>query len=175
MQATLPLISADLIGATANELQDKKEEAPSLGAAQRPANAGNERILVVDDNRVNVLVVSKYFDKWGIANDAAFSGEEALRKLDTTDYAVIFMDLRMPGMDGFETARRIRTRADAKAQTPIVALTASTEVGIKERIAQAEMNGYIFKPFKTEELRAIVEQYMQRAASSPNPKENPND
>lgn len=175
MQATLPLISADLIGATANVLQDKREEAPSLGAAQRPANAGNERILVVDDNRINVLVVSKYFDKWGVANDAAFSGEEALRKLDTTDYAVIFMDLRMPGMDGFETARRIRTRGDAKAQTPIVALTASTEVGIKERIAQAEMNGYIFKPFKTEELRAIVEQYTQRAPSSPNPKENPND
>lgn len=164
IQATLPLISADLIGTTTKPAAEKKTAALAHTGNESDGSGDAQRILVVDDNRINVLVVRKFFDKWGIPNDAAFSGEEALRMVDATDYALVFMDLRMPGMDGFETCQRIRARGDAKSQTPIVALTASTEVGVKERIKNAGMNGYIFKPFKTEQLREIVDQYIVRNA-----------
>lgn len=169
VQVLLPLISVDLIGSEpqADVRQESGESIPA-GDARRPARAGGQRILVVDDNRINVLVVSKFFDKWGLPNDAAYSGEEALRMIDKESYALVFMDLRMPGMDGFETCVHIRSRADAKAGIPIIALTASTESGVKERIAKAGMDGYLFKPFKMERLREIVDQYVANP-SLPNP------
>ena len=161
MQVLLPLISVDLIGSEpqADVRQESGESTPA-GDARPLERAGGQRILVVDDNRINVLVVSKFFDKWGIPNDSAYSGEEALRMIDKESYALVFMDLRMPGMDGFETCVHIRSRADAKARVPIIALTASTESGVKERIAKAGMDGYLFKPFKMERLREIVDQYV---------------
>lgn len=164
IQATLPLISADLAAAATSPVA-KGPSAPTPhpnAATQAGANA--QRILVVDDNRINVLVVRKFFDKWGIPNDAAFSGEEAIRMVNSTPYALVFMDLRMPGMDGYATCQRIRGLAGAKAQVPIVALTASTEAGVKERIKKAGMNGYLFKPFKTEQLREIVDRYVTSSA-----------
>lgn len=166
IQASLPLISADLVGSTATPAAKQKAVPTPPTGEDSSKRAEKQRILVVDDNRINVLVVRKFFDKWGIPNDAAFSGEEALRMIDAADYALVFMDLRMPGMDGFETCQRIRNRQDAKAQIPIVALTASTEVGVKERIKNAGMNGYIFKPFKTETLREIVNQYIPNGGDS---------
>lgn len=165
IQATLPLISADLIGTYSPPRRD--DSAEGHPAAHERAAGGDRRILIVDDNKINVLVVGKFFDKWGIPNDAAYSGEEALRRLDATDYTLIFMDLRMPGMDGFETTTRIRTRRDDKGHTPIIALTASTEMGVKERIEAAGMNGYIFKPFKTEQLREVVDRYVTPQAQPP--------
>lgn len=166
IQATLPLISADLVGTSSNAAAEQNKIPIPPTGVDSSRRIEKRRILVVDDNRINVLVVRKFFDKWGIPNDAAFSGEEALRMIDAANYALVFMDLRMPGMDGFETCRRIRSRQDAKAQIPIVALTASTEEGVKERIKNADMNGYIFKPFKTETLREIVNQYIPNSEDS---------
>ena len=66
----------------------------------------------------------------------------------------------MPEMDGFEATRRIRARGDQRARTPIIALTASTEPGVKEQIAAVQMEGYLFKPFNAEELHHTIAQYL---------------
>lgn len=123
-------------------------------------NFSGRRILVVDDNEVNLLVVKKFIMRWGYEVDCVDSGEEALKALDAEKYGLIFADIRMPGMDGLTLAKKIRERSDPKAQTPIIALTASTESGMKEKIEEVEMNGYIFKPFNASDLLVIIEKYI---------------
>ena len=113
-------------------------------------------ILLVDDNAINVMVVQKFLKRWGYLADVAYSGKEALECVEQKDYVLILMDLRMPEMDGFQATQYIRARTDAKAQTPIVALTASTEPGVRERIEEEKMNGFLFKPFNAEELHHTV-------------------
>ena len=71
------------------------------------------------------------------------------------------MDLRMPGMSGIEAAQAIRNRTDERANTPIVALTASTEPGVKEAVAACGMDGYIFKPFDAERLQEVVKRFLE--------------
>lgn len=120
----------------------------------------DQPLLLVDDNMINVMVVQKFLKRWGYEAVVAQSGVEALKALEEHDFGLILMDLRMPEMDGFEATRRIRARGDAKAQTPIIALTASTEPGVKERIAEVQMQGYLFKPFNAEELHHTVARYL---------------
>lgn len=118
------------------------------------------RLLLVDDNAINVMVVQKFLSRWGYSADVANSGLQALDAIEHNDYALVLMDIRMPEMDGFQVTERIRSRKDARAQVPIIALTASTEPGVRERIANVQMNGHLFKPFNAEELHQTVAKYL---------------
>lgn len=117
-------------------------------------------VLLVDDNELNILVERKFLDRWGYRVDVASSGAEALRYLTDREYGLVFMDLRMPGMDGFETVVRIRELEGSMRDVPVIALTASTEQGVRTRIHESGMQGYIFKPFRTEELRDVLVRYV---------------
>ena len=118
------------------------------------------RILLVDDNAINVMVVNKFIARWGYEVDVANDGKQALDMLEGNAYGLVLMDIRMPVMGGIEATERIRARKDAKARVPVVALTASTETGIKERIESVGMDGYIFKPFIAGDLQRLVEYYL---------------
>lgn len=121
---------------------------------------GNQEILLVDDNPVNLLVEKKFFLRWGYSVTTASSGVEALALLQKKTFGIIFMDLRMPEMDGFETVKRLRTLGGDAAKVPVIALTASTEIGIKTKIFDSGMQGYIFKPFHTDDLREMLHRYI---------------
>ena len=158
-QGTTVTIEIPLILPSATPLSSSPTPSESLQPAQyAPYSA--QPLLLVDDNMINVMVVQKFLKRWGYEAVVAQSGVEALNALEEQAFGLILMDLRMPEMDGFEVTRRIRARGDAKSQTPIIALTASTEPSIKERIAEVGMEGYLFKPFNAEELHHTIARYL---------------
>ncbi|WP_462264790.1 ATP-binding protein [Mucilaginibacter sp.] len=112
------------------------------------------KVLIAEDNPVNVMLMKKLFSKWNLAPVFAENGERAVEKMQYGNFDIILMDLQMPVMSGFEAAIEIRKMADTqKSVTPIIALTASALVDIRDKVFAAGMNDYISKPFKPEELK----------------------
>lgn len=122
-------------------------------------------VLVVDDQRENLLAVEAILDNLGHNLILVDSGEEALRQILRHDVALVLLDVRMPGMDGFETARFIRNRKDSRA-TPIIFLTAmsSNEEMVFEGYSAGAVD-YIVKPVVPEILRAKVKVFLYLAAA----------
>ncbi|MDB5031526.1 ATP-binding protein [Mucilaginibacter sp.] len=114
----------------------------------------NIRVLIAEDNLVNVMLMKKLFSKWGITPTIAENGERAIEMVQYGNFDIILMDLQMPVLNGFDAAVEIRKMRDhKKANTPIIALTASALFDIKERVFGSGMNDYVSKPFKPDELR----------------------
>ncbi len=110
------------------------------------------RVLLVEDNEINQLVVNKFLKKWHVNSDLAVNGKLAIEKIEQNDYELILMDLQMPVMDGYEATVEIRKMADKKALIPIIALTASAVSEVKDRVIQSGMDDFISKPFTPDEL-----------------------
>lgn len=120
-----------------------------------------KHILVVEDNTVNVLVVKRFLQKWGVKFVHAADGLEALKKIDEYFFDLILMDIHMPNMDGYEASKAIRKRENSYYQRiPIIALTASALTDNKEKVYNAGMNDIVVKPFKPSELYRILTQYI---------------
>ncbi|MFZ4102898.1 MAG: response regulator, partial [Sphingobacterium thalpophilum] len=117
----------------------------------------NLKILVVEDNPVNSLLLKKIFQKWNNLPDFARDGYEALIKVAANNYDLILMDIHMPLLDGYETSMQIRQLDDKKkAMVQIIALTASVSSNLNENIKPAGMNHYLSKPYNPKELYAKV-------------------
>jgi PAS domain S-box-containing protein len=114
------------------------------------------RVLLVDDHRENLLALEAVLKDLGHEIVSAASGPEALKRILEQDFAVILLDVRMPGMDGFETAALIRQRERSR-HTPIIFMTAVSkgETHVDKGYAVGAVD-YIFKPFVPEILRAKV-------------------
>lgn len=121
-----------------------------------------KKILVVDDNEINILIAKRILGKFGLFVDAAFTGEEAIEKVSNHTYDLIFMDIKMPGIDGFETTNRIRSMSgDYFTHIPIIALTASTLQNEYSKFKASGMNGHILKPFNPEDIKAIISSHLK--------------
>jgi CheY-like chemotaxis protein len=117
-------------------------------------------VLLVEDNRINQLVASNFMEQWGIAVDIANDGLEALTMIGSKSYNMVFMDLQMPGMDGYEASRKIRSMEDPYFKDiPIIALTAAAMSGMRDKVMEMGMNDFISKPFDPEELRLKVAKF----------------
>ncbi|HWD87658.1 MAG TPA: ATP-binding protein [Mucilaginibacter sp.] len=115
---------------------------------------GSLRVLIAEDNMVNVMLMKKLLSKWGIAPTVAENGERAIEMVQYGNFDIILMDLQMPVLNGFDAATEIRKMRDPKkANIPIIALTASALFDIKERVFSSGMNDYVSKPFKPDELK----------------------
>jgi signal transduction histidine kinase len=111
------------------------------------------KVLIAEDNMVNVMLMKKLLSKWKIIPTIAENGERAVEFMQYGNFDIILMDLQMPVMNGFDAAQEIRKMADPKkAKIPIIALTASALVDIKDRVFRVGMNDYVSKPFKPDEL-----------------------
>jgi len=111
------------------------------------------RVLIAEDNLVNVMLMKKLFSKWNMAPTIAENGERAVELVQDSDFDIILMDLQMPVLNGFDAAIEIRKMHDPKkANIPIIALTASALFDIRERVFNSGMNDYVSKPFKPDEL-----------------------
>jgi PAS domain S-box-containing protein len=118
------------------------------------------KILLVEDNVLNVLILNKFLIRWGGEAELASNGYEALEKVQANDYNIILMDLHMPGIDGFITTERIRKLPGEKYQRlPIVALTADALTNIKEKALKNGFNDLISKPFYPDELLQKITLY----------------
>jgi signal transduction histidine kinase/CheY-like chemotaxis protein len=114
------------------------------------------RVLLVEDNPVNQLVAKGMLGKLGCDVIVAAHGAEALDQLESRDFDLVLMDCNMPVMDGYEASRQIR-RSGRWPQLPIVALTANAMSEERERCRAAGMSDYLAKPFRREELAALLE------------------
>ncbi|PIB36002.1 hypothetical protein BFP72_11650 [Reichenbachiella sp. 5M10] len=108
-----------------------------------------KKILLVEDNPVNVMVAKKFLSRWDIDVDVAENGREALEKTATVEYDLILMDLQMPVMDGYTASRELRKGG---LEIPILALTASVMLDVGDKVFECGMNDFITKPFEPEDL-----------------------
>ncbi len=111
------------------------------------------KVLVVEDNKINILVIEKFLKKWELDYDFAQNGQIAVQSAFKKEYDLILMDIQMPIMNGFDASIAIRASDNAHNKTiPIYALTASTGEDIIKDVLSHGMNGLIGKPFKPNEL-----------------------
>ncbi len=118
-------------------------------------------VLLVDDNATNLTLMSMILESLGVRVTAASSGEQAIACVDEIDFDMVLMDISMPGMDGFEATRRIRSSHNARV-LPIVALTAYSGSEERQRSVSSGMNGYLLKPLERDELTAVLGQYLEQ-------------
>ena len=111
------------------------------------------RVLLVEDNSINVMVARQFLQLWKIEMDVAINGLMAIEMVSEKDYDVVLMDLQMPEMDGYEATKHIRSMPGKNfGQLPIIALTASAMLDIKDKAFDVGMNDYLSKPFNPNEL-----------------------
>ena len=121
------------------------------------------RILVAEDNPVNQALILRLLEKGGYRAVLAEDGAEAVALAAKERFDLIFMDVQMPGMDGFAATAAIRQAEEARGlHTPIVAMTAHAMSGYRERCLAAGMDDYISKPVKLPELRKMLEDFKSR-------------
>jgi CheY-like chemotaxis protein len=146
-------------------------------ALEAAAEAGSERgaleglkALVVDDNEVNVFVLTGFLQNWGARCEVAVSGDQAVARVRENDYDVVLMDLRMPGVDGYQAVRQIRALAAPWAKdVPIVAVSASTRMGQGDAIEAAGFSDFIGKPVNPDILLAKLSAIVARRRLTPRP------
>ncbi len=120
------------------------------------------RVLLVEDNPVNLNVARKLLLKLGIRCDAAHHGQEALEMLQRTRFDLVIMDCQMPVMDGYEATRRWREleKQNGWPHLPVVAITANAMGDDRERCLAAGMDDYLAKPVSLERLRTVMQRWL---------------
>ncbi|NQD55447.1 response regulator [Pseudomonas sp. CM25] len=157
-QLARPLARNALYQTLRRTLQGQEPEHP-LASPAISREQGRARILLVEDNPVNQLVAKGMLAKLGCQVQLATQGAEALELLEQDAFDLVLMDCNMPVMDGYEASRRIR-HSGRWPDLPIVALTANAMPEERERCRAAGMNDYLAKPFRREELLALVDHWV---------------
>ena len=142
----------------AGSVQQKKEDSYLY--------APEAKVLVVDDNEMNLKVIRSLLKVNGIVPDTAISGEAALELVRTKDYHLIFMDHMMPRMDGMETLQTMRAEQLLGEETIVVALTANAIVGARESYIIAGFADYLTKPIEIPALEKTLELYLPETIRS---------
>ncbi len=157
---------------TAVLVQDVKDRRPvgDWNAAQaapeprrefRTINAPDMRILVVDDNRTNLLVVQQLLSTSQLKLETASGGEDAVEKCGQNNYDLVLMDHYMPRMDGIEAMKKIKELYPAYVHIPFVCLTANAISGSEELYREYGFDGYLSKPIVYDRLVEVIEGYVK--------------
>lgn len=140
-----------------------------IEAAKLSVQSGQKQdelnILVAEDNAINQRVARFNLERFGHKVEIAENGIEAVAKFEENNYDLIFMDIQMPEMDGMEATRKIRELEKTKSpgiEIPIIAMTANTMKGDKEKFLDVGMNDYIGKPFKADQLFTLLERVIKQ-------------
>jgi CheY-like chemotaxis protein len=118
-------------------------------------------ILIAEDNFINQKLVRKLFEVLGYKTDLAANGYEAIESLKRKPYDIVFMDVQMPEMDGYEATRIIKERWKTKAPI-IIAMTANAMQGDKEKSLFAGMDDYLSKPLRLDDLLRVINQWGEK-------------
>ena len=145
--------------------------APDLAGQIATADQGDPTpaaVLVAEDNPINQLLAVRMLEKLGYDVDVAGDGREALAALEQTTYAAVLMDCQMPELDGYDATREIRRRErDSDRHVPIIAMTAHSMPGDREKCLAAGMDDYISKPIRASALRETLERSLPAAPGTP--------
>lgn len=118
------------------------------------------KILVVEDDPINMRLMSEILRSIGITADEAENGEEAIKKTEKEIYDIILMDIGLPGMDGIKTMKMIKSKPDYK-DARVIALTAFAMKGDKERFLAEGFNDYVSKPINVPEFMEKLEKIIK--------------
>ena len=177
-----PARMAELVRAMASALIARRDGTGSVSAAPRPATApaavppaipspaavaaapaggpaekrADTRILVVDDNSINLALATRMLTHLGYASDTAGDGLQCLEKVRATRYDLLFLDVQMPQMDGLACARQIVSEFPAGDRPRIIAMTANAFADDREECFEAGMNDFLAKPYSLEQLREVL-------------------
>lgn len=137
-----------------------KREVEMQTEAQQCAECNNTRVLVVDDEPVNLMVVENHLGMAGYLTETAFSGMDAIEKIKLAKPDLVLLDVMMPKMSGFDTARKIREGL-SEEQLPIIFLTAKNQLNDLIKGFESGGNDYITKPFFKDELLARIHAHVK--------------
>ena len=147
---------------------------PGVTAHPRTGSSGiasplgqTKRVLVVEDTPVNRKVICRMLQRLKLEVDTADDGQYAVDMWQPGRYAMVFMDVQMPRLDGLDATHAIRRMEDRSRRVPIVALTANAMLGDRERCLAAGMDDYLSKPVAFKELKRVVIEWMGTASSPP--------
>ena len=124
------------------------------------------RLMLADDNIINQKVGVKMLQRLGYRPEVAANGVEALKLLEQQPFDIIFLDVQMPEMDGFEAARRIHAQWPDPRRPRLVAMTGNALKGDREKCLSAGMDDYVAKPVRINELQAVIERWGQARLTS---------
>ena len=120
-----------------------------------------KKILIVDDNELNIRILQAALKNMNLICDAAFEGRTAVEMASSHRYAMIIMDCQMPGMNGYEATIAIRNLEKPFSEVPIIAQSASLTLEKRNQFVEVGMNAAIEKPIDITELRKIVDHFIQ--------------
>jgi CheY-like chemotaxis protein len=130
------------------------------GDPSQPQDLKGLRVLVADDNEVNVYVLTGLLKRWNVEHDVVTNGRDAVERIQERYYDVVLMDLRMPELDGYAATRQIRALPDPRfARLPIVAISASTRMGHQHELDAAGFTDFVGKPISADILFAKLARY----------------
>jgi signal transduction histidine kinase/CheY-like chemotaxis protein len=113
-------------------------------------------VLVAEDNPVNQILAARLLERSGYRVEVVATGHEAIDAVEHTAYAAVLMDCQMPELDGYAATREIRAREDAGRRLPIIAMTANSMDGDRDRCLEAGMDDYVSKPIRSDELLDVL-------------------
>ncbi len=148
-------------------------ERAQMNLARQYLKAPRARVMVVDDNGMNLKVMRGLLKANEIVPDLAQSGLECLKLVRKKKYDIIFLDHMMPAPDGIETLKTLRAEHLIDESTTVIALTANAVSGAREYYMKASFSDYLSKPIITDELEAILEKYLPKEEPSMENKEAP--
>ena len=146
-------LSQDIVSMK-EEVSIKKDEDEVL-----ELNLEDKKILIVDDNKMNIKVATRLLESYKVTIDTCLSGEECLNKLKTTNYDLILLDDMMPKMTGTETLKELKK--DKHFNTPVIVLTANAVTGMKEKYLKVGFDDYLAKPIEKHELKRVLKEYLK--------------
>lgn len=139
---------------------DELEEHTNNLETLTESNSTKKRILIVDDNKLNIKVATRLLSDLPYEIDECYNGKECLEKLKSNSYDLILMDIMMPEMDGEATIKKLRNSSDFK--TPVIALTADAVAGANEKYMSEGFIDYLAKPFKKEDLENKIVKVLKK-------------
>jgi CheY-like chemotaxis protein len=155
-----PVRQSQLYNAVVDLTEGRAVAARVQAPAAKPESVRAERILLVEDNPVNQRLAVKQLEKLGFEPALAANGREAVDAWAETPFDLIFMDVQMPEMDGFEATGEIRRRENGGKHVPIVAMTANARPEDRVECLAAGMDDHLSKPVTLGDLRAVIDRWL---------------
>ena len=158
-------VIAKAVGAGEDEMETQDAAAAPDPAPAPKGDSGEIRILLAEDNAINALLTRTLLEAEGCVVDTVEDGALAVDAMRAKRYDLIFMDMRMPNMDGLDATRKIRSMDHASKGLPIIALTANAFDDDRNACFDAGMNDFMTKPVSAEELSEMVARWTSESAA----------
>ena len=160
-------IAANLISMDVRETAFQQIQVTPKQLSREEARLKGSLILVAEDNEINQKVILQQLMLLGQTADITNNGEEAMQRWRSGDYGIVFADLHMPIMDGYELTLAIRAAETGSAHIPIIAFTANALKGESERCMAIGMDDFLSKPVQLQSLKAMLEKWRPVIVSAP--------